>query len=84
MISDIPELTCFSLCRNWDSLKGECPILKTDSPKDFKNPRVCLAFTPFLDGDQIKRVCGAVGHGCEDCYIKCDFNPRDDEDADIW
>ncbi len=75
MISDVPALTCFSLCQKWDSIEGKCPVLGTEDPPNFKNPSNCPSFEPFLSGDKIKRECGAVGHGCEECYIKCRFNP---------
>lgn len=39
-------------------------------------------FTGGFVGDGIVRECGAVGHGCDDCYIKCDLNPRTQEEDD--
>ena len=76
------SFTCFSLCREWDSIKGECSKLGTADPPDFKNPSNCSSFEPFLSGDRIKRACGAVGHGCEDCHIKWDDNPATQEEED--
>ena len=78
----IGPLTCFYLCRNWDSSKGNCPKLNLENPEHFKNPSLCLSFEPFLTGDRIKRECGAVGHGCEECYIKCDLNPQTQDEED--
>lgn len=75
-------LTCFYLCRKWDSINGKCPVLDSDNPPDFKNPSNCSSFEPYLSGDKIRRECGAVGHGCEECDIKCDFNPRTQEEDD--
>ena len=33
-------------------------------------------------GDGITRPCGAVGHDCDECYIKCDLNPMTIEEDD--
>jgi hypothetical protein len=77
------ELTCFYMCRNWDSINGKCEKLKQTNPINFNNPHNCDLFEPYLTGDKIRRDCGAVGHGCEECYIKCDDNPMTQEE-DNW
>lgn len=85
------QYTCFGLCDNWDSIKGICEILQMDIPKEFfTKPRECIFFEPYIDGDGVKRVCGAVGHGCEECYIHCLENPdpwyggrEEEEDLDV-
>ncbi len=33
-------------------------------------------------GEDVILTCGAVGHGCEECYIKCDGNPMTQEEDD--
>jgi len=33
-------------------------------------------------GDGIVRSCGAVGHDCDECHIKCNLNPMTQEEDD--
>lgn len=77
------KLTCFRLCRNWDARDGKCSIFDSENPTNFENPRDCIEFKPYIDGDRILRDCGAVGHGCEECYIKCGANPMTQEEDDL-